>query len=82
MKLWIGNIAPGTSDEDLKELLKKYGPGLSCESIKREEGTGSRPGAVVELSGGTMDSADALSRRLNGLYWKERELVCSKMGVI
>jgi hypothetical protein len=25
MKLWMGNIAPGTSDEELRELIGKYG---------------------------------------------------------
>ena len=25
MKLWIGNIAPGTSDEELRAFLARYG---------------------------------------------------------
>lgn len=81
MKLWIGNIAPGTNDEELKEFVHKYAPELTCESIKREEGTGSRPAAILDLSGGTMGSVDKLSRRLNGMFWKGRELVSTRMGV-
>ena len=51
MKLWIGNIAPGTSDEEIKELVKKYAPELTCTGIERVEGTGSRPGALLEFTG-------------------------------
>lgn len=79
MKLWLGNIAPGTDDEEIKELLRKYAPELTCEGITREEGTGSRPGAIVELNGGT-GALEKLSGRLNGVYWKQRELVCTKFG--
>ena len=79
VRLWIGNIAPGTDDEEIKELVRKYAPDLTCESITREEGTGSRPGAIIELTGGTIASAERLSRRLSGMYWKQRELVCSKL---
>ena len=30
MKLWMGNIVPNTSDEEIKELVKKYAPDLTC----------------------------------------------------
>ncbi len=45
-RLWLANISPGTSDDELKELLKKYAPELECTEIKREEGTGTRPGGA------------------------------------
>jgi hypothetical protein len=80
MKLWIGNIAPGTSDDELKSLVKKYAPELTCDNITRVEGTGSRPGASLELSGGGPGALDKVSQRLNGMYWKERTLVCQKVG--
>jgi hypothetical protein len=81
MKLWMGNMAPDTSDEEIKDLVKKYAPDLTCSSIERVEGTGSRPGAMLELAGGGMGAIENLSRRLNGIYWKERSLVCSKLGL-
>ena len=80
MKIWMGNIAPGTTDEELKELVKKYAPDLEWAGIERVEGTGSRPGAMIELTGGGMGAAENLSRRLNGMYWKQRSLVCQKIG--
>lgn len=81
MKLWIGNIAPGTTDDEITGLVKKYAPDLTCVSVQRVEGTGSRPGAALELTGGGMGALDNLSRRLNGMYWKQRSLFCSKIGL-
>ena len=78
-RLWIANIAPGTSDDELKELVKRYAPDLECEAIQREEGTGSRPAALLTLTNRKFDSLGKLSLRLNGLYWKERKLTCSTM---
>ena len=80
MRLWIENIAPGTDDEEVKALVRKYAPELVCESIVRVDGTGSHPGALLQLAGGTMASADNLSRRLSGMYWKQRGLACFKIG--
>ena len=81
MKLWMGNVAPGTSDDELKDLVKKYAPELTCTSIRREEGTGSRPGAVLEFTCGALGAMEKLSLRLNGIYWKGRSLVCQKLGL-
>jgi hypothetical protein len=79
MRLWMGNIAPGTSDEELKVFVKKYVPKLECTSVQRVEGSGSRPGAILEFSGGKLGDMEKLSLRLNGMYWKERALVCSTL---
>ena len=81
MKIWMGNIAPGTTDEELKALINKYAPEVSCDRIVRVEGTGSRPGATLELTGGAFGAVENLSRRLNGMYWKERSLSCFKVGL-
>jgi len=80
MRLWIENIAPGTEDEEIKALVRKYAPELVCESIMRVESTGTRPAALLLLTGGTIASAANLSRRLSGMYWKQRGLVCFKIG--
>jgi hypothetical protein len=80
-RLWIANIAPGTGDDELKELVKKYAPDLDCTEIQREEGTGSRPAALLTFTGKKFDSLGKLALRLNGLYWKGRALTCSTMIV-
>ena len=78
-RLWLANIAPGTSDDELKELFKKYAPELECIEIKHEEGTGVRPAAIVSFTHKGLGSLGKLALRLNGLYWKERSLSCSTM---
>jgi hypothetical protein len=81
MRLWMGIIAPGTGDEEIMELVKKYAPELTCENVQRVEGMGSRPGAILELVGGELGAMEKLSLRLNGIFWKQRELVCQKLGI-
>jgi hypothetical protein len=78
-RLWLANIAPGTSDDEIKELLKKYAPHLECSEIQRVEGSGSRPAALMTFSNMKFDSLGKLALRLNGMYWKERSLACSTM---
>jgi hypothetical protein len=75
MKLWIGNMAPGTGDDELKAFLKKYAPDLECTTIARVEGAGNRPGALIQFEEASMAGLDTLGRRLNGMYWKGHELV-------
>jgi hypothetical protein len=78
-RLWLGNISPGTTDDELKQLFKKYAPELECEEIKHEEGTGARPAAIISFTHKSFDSLGKLALRLNGLYWKERHLSCSTL---
>jgi hypothetical protein len=80
MKLWIGNIAPGTTDEELKALVKKYASHLECTAVQRVEGDGSRPGAALEFADAPMGAVEQVSMRLNGMYWKERELISSALS--
>jgi hypothetical protein len=61
--------------------VKKYAPDLTCTSLERVEGTGSRPGAMLELAGGGMGALEKLALQLNGIYWKQREFVCQKLGL-
>lgn len=74
MKLWIGNIAPGTTDDEIREFVKKYAPDLECTKIQRIEGDGSRPAATLEFADTPYGSVEKISMRLHGMYWKEREL--------
>ncbi len=78
-RLWIANIAPGTSDEELKAFVKKYAPDIECSEIQRVEGDGSRPAAMLTFSNKKFDSLGNLSIRLNGMFWKGRTLSASTM---
>lgn len=75
MKLWIGNIEPGTSDEEVRAFVKKYAPDLECTNIQRVEGDGSRPAAVLEFANPPLGALEGVSMRLNGMYWKNRALI-------
>ena len=75
MKLWIGNIAPGTTDAEVRELVTKYAPSLECTAIQRVDGDGSRPAAMLEFANVPFGALEAVSLRLNGMYWKERSLM-------
>ena len=78
-RLWIANIAPDTTDDEIKELVKKYAPDLECSEIQRVEGTGSRPAALDVVLQQEIRFAGEARLRLNGMYWKERSLACSTM---
>ena len=77
MKLWIGNIAPGTDDEELKALLGRYGI-AAVASIEKVDGDGSRPAAILEVAA-TPEGLAKVTQRLTGLYWKGRSLTVQAM---
>ena len=79
MRLWIGNMAPGTTDDELREFAKKYAPQLECTEIERVEGTGTHPAAILAFTGGTPLMLGNLAIRLNGMYWKGRTLNVNTM---
>jgi hypothetical protein len=79
-KLWIVNIAPGTSDDELKALVIKYSSDpIECTEVQRVDGDGSRPAAMMTFTGKKLDTLGKLALRLNGMYWKGRPLGCSTM---
>ena len=77
MRLWIGNMAPGTSDDEIRAFVVKYAPDLECTDIERVEGAGTHPAAMVRFAGGTTTALNNLALRLNGMYWKGRALNCN-----
>ena len=78
-QLQIANIAPGTTDDELRELCEKYAPDLECTEIQREAGAGSRPAALLSFSDKKFDSLGKLKLRLTGMHWKERTRTCSTL---
>ena len=77
MKLWIGNIAPGTTEAELREFLAKYGL-TEIGFIEQVEGDGSRPAAVLEVAAAP-EALSKVTQRLNGMYWKGRSLTVQAM---
>lgn len=74
MKLWISNVPPDTTDDEIRDLVKKYAPTLECTKIQHVDGDGSRPAAVLEFADTPFGSLEAVSMRLHGMHWKGREL--------
>ncbi len=73
MKLWIGNLDPQTTDQELAEFIAKYTK-LEIASVVRHPGDGSRPAVMLELKGDDLVALDEAQRRLHGMYWKNRAL--------
>lgn len=73
MKLWIGNLDPKTTDDELREFLQKYTK-LNITGIVRHPGDGSRPAVLLDVEGDDIAALDAAQRRLHGMYWKDRPL--------
>jgi len=76
MRLWIGNIAPGTTDDEIKDFVQKYAPDLGCTDIQRVEGGGTHPAAMLSFTGTSSAQLGTLALRLQGMYWKGRSLSC------
>ena len=77
MKLWMGNLAPGTSEEELRALLARYGAPAVGE-VQHVADDGERPAAIVEVAAAS-EAMMRLSERLNGMYWKGRALTVQPM---
>ena len=77
-QLWIGNIPPETSDDELKALLVKYGfP--EYDSIQHVQGDGSRPAVMIAFDKTDQLQLQKLQSRVHNLFWKDRRLNVSVM---
>jgi len=72
-------MAPGTTDDEIKDLVKRYAPNLECTEIQHVEGTGTHPSAMLRFSGATSTDLANLALRLHGMYWKGSSLNCHTM---
>lgn len=73
MNLWIGNISPEVTDEDLSAFVAKYGCPVP-NRIERVPGDGSRPAAVLFFDSAPDKAIYDAQFRLHGMYWKGRQL--------
>jgi RNA recognition motif-containing protein len=74
MKLWISNLPPNNSDEDVRAFVRKYTQ-VEIDAIIRIDGDGSRPGVLIEIGGATEMMLTAIKHRLDRMYWDQHELV-------
>jgi hypothetical protein len=70
-ELMIENVDDGTSDEEIKEFLVKYGfP--SFDGIEHMPGDGSRPAVLLTFNDAAPEALRSLQPRINNVYWKNR----------
>lgn len=74
MKLWMGNLDPAATDDDLQKFVTKYG-GPEFATIEHVPGDGSRPGVMITFKDADPVVLDRMVQRLNGMYWRGRSLV-------
>ena len=72
-KLYVGNLAFGTTDEDLRELFAQYGAVTSASVVMDRNTNRSRGFGFVEMA----DGADAAITATNGAEFKGRKLAVS-----
>ncbi|WP_027797139.1 RNA-binding protein [Paraburkholderia acidipaludis] len=73
MHMLLGNIEPGTTDHEIRDLLVKYGfPPF--DEITFIEGDGSRPAAALTFRSIDAHVLTSLQSRLHNMYWKNRQL--------
>ncbi|KWR90363.1 hypothetical protein [Cupriavidus sp. IDO] len=77
-RLLLTNIEPGTSDEEIRAFLVKYGL-PEFDAIEHLPGDGTRP--AVELTFNTIgpEILRKLQGRIDHMYWKRRELSATIM---
>ena len=80
MKLWIDNLPPGTSNEDLRALVRKYTQ-IEVEDIADVDSENSSSGALISISDrhpiGSLafqTKLELIQHRLDRMYWKEHRL--------
>ncbi len=82
-QLWIGNLPPEATDDEVVELVKKYS-GCQSRIAQHVPGTGTRPAVVVEFAADAMsDKVEMLALRLAGMHWRGHTLTAARVpGVV
>ena len=80
MKVWMANLAPGTSAEKVKHLLEKYGLPEPTSVLPILDGA--EPAMLVEFRTEGFDDMQKLREliwRVEGLYWEGKHIVVTTL---
>lgn len=80
MRLWLVNVDPETSDDELRDLVRRIAR-LEVASLTRVPGDGVRTAALLELEPASRASVEYAQQQLNGLRWKDRSLTAYVPGM-
>jgi hypothetical protein len=75
--LWLANVAPGTTEDEIRALIEASEPDCRCATIQIEKGDGSRPAAFVACPDAKGEALARVCARLSGMSWKGRLLACA-----
>lgn len=76
MHMLLGNIEPGTSSDEIRDLVVKYGfPPF--DEIEFLEGDGSRPAVALTFNSIDAPALATLQPRLHHLFWKNRQITAT-----
>jgi hypothetical protein len=76
MKLWIGNLATGTTAEKVARLLEKYGLPQPDHMLFLD---GTSPGVLADFRTDDEQKLRALAWRIEGLYWEGSRITVSPL---
>ncbi|HEX6828444.1 MAG TPA: RNA-binding protein [Burkholderiales bacterium] len=77
MRIWVGNLSPEATEEEVKALLVKYGfP--EPTGVQLVPGDGTRPVMVVEFEGVHEEGIRPLIGRVDGMFWKGCQIVVTQ----
>lgn len=76
MKLWIGNLATGTTVEKVKQLLVKYGLPQPDHVLFLD---GTSPGVLLDFWSDDEHKLRQLIWRIEGLYWEGSHITVSPL---
>jgi hypothetical protein len=72
-RLLLGNIEPGTSDDEIRAFLEKFGL-PSFDTLEHVEGDGSRPAVMLNFEHVDGATLTKLKPRIHQMFWKGRKL--------
>ena len=71
--LLLGNVEGGTSDEEIKDFLVKYGfP--PYDGIQHLPGDGTRPSVLLTFNEAAPEALRSLLPRIQDMFWKSRKV--------
>jgi hypothetical protein len=71
--LLLGNVESGTSDEEIKAFLVKYGfPPF--DEIEHMPGDGSRPAVLLTFKDAAPETLRSLQPRIQNMFWNNRKI--------
>lgn len=71
--LLLGNVENGTSDDEIKAFLVRYGfPPF--DGIEHLPGDGSRPAVLLTFKDAAPETLRSLQPRIQDMFWKNRRI--------